>query len=233
MMQQLFRIAKQLLNIQLTTLYFFTKPSFKLKVYETTLDVLQQTRVISGYTLIFLSLWITAPSLVSAKSASNDLPENATAKSYGEGWNCNQGYRERKGACFAVRVPANAYPTNKTYGKGWECKRGFREAVNACEQIKVPQNGYLDYTGIKVKCDRGYLLVKKHCVLIKVPENGYLKASSYGPGWECERGYRADRGACKPFKVPENAYISYSGKEWECSKPHVKKRGKCILPVKN
>lgn len=231
-MQQLFRIAKRLLNIQLTTLYFFAKSSIKLKVYEITLDGLQRTRVISAYIVIFLSLWVTSPSLVFAKDVSNDVPENATAKRYGDGWNCNQGYRESKGACAAVKVPANAYPTNKTYGQGWKCKRSFREVNNTCNHIKVPENGYLDYSGIKVKCDRGYLLVNKNCEVIKVPANGYLEKSSYGPGWTCKRGYRADKGACIALKIPENAHIGFSGKVWECNKPYIKKQNNCILPVK-
>ena len=228
-MQHLFRIAKRLLNIQLTTLYFFTKSSFNLKIYKMALDGLQRTRVISAYILIFLSLWATAPNLVYAKGVSNGMPENASAKSYGDGWNCNIGYRENKGACTALKIPANAYPTNKTYGQGWECKRSYREINETCDYIKVPKNGYLDYSGIRVKCNRGYLMVKKTFEVINVPANGYLEESSYGPGWTCERGYRADKGACIALKIPENAHIGYSGKVWECDKPYTKKQNNCIL----
>ena len=233
-MQQLFRIAKRLLNIQLTTLYFFAKSSINLKAYKITLDGLQRTRVISAYILIFLSLWVTTPSLVFAKGVSYDVPKNATAntKSYGNRWNCNKGYRESKGACTTIKVPTNAYPTNKTYGQGWECKRGFREVSGTCIHITVPENGYLDYSGITVKCDRGYLLVNKTCEAIKVPANGYLVESSLGSGWTCERGYRADKGACIALKIPENAHIGYSGKAWECNKPYIKKQNNCILSVK-
>ena len=233
MTQQLFRITKRLLNTQLTILYFFAQSSINLKVYEIALDGFQQIRVISAYILIFLSLWVTAPNLVFAEGVSNDVPENATAKRFGDGWNCNQGYRESKGACAAVKVPANAYPTNKTYGQGWKCKRSFREVNDACYPIKVPKNGYLDYSGIKVKCDRGYLLVNKTCKAIKVPANGYLEVSSYGPGWKCERGYQADKGACIALKIPANAHIGYSGKKWECNKPYIEKQNNCIFPVKN
>jgi len=234
MMQQLFRTTKWLLNIQLTALYFFAKSSINLKVYKISLNGLQRTRVISTYILIFLSLWVTTtPSLVFAKGASNDIPENASAKSYGDGWNCNKGYRKSKGVCAAIVVPANAYPTNKSYGQGWECKRSYREVDNTCNYIKVPEHAYLDYSGVKVKCDRGYLMVKKKCEVIKVPANGYLEESSYGPGWKCERGYRVGDGACIALKIPENAHISYSGKAWDCNKPYTRQQNSCILPAKN
>ena len=231
-MHQLFRIAKRLLNIQLTTLYFFTKSSINLKENEITLDSLQRKRIISAFILIFLSLWVTASNLAFAKDVSNEVPENATAKTYGDGWNCNQGYRVRKGACIAVTLPANAYLTNKTYRQGWECQRSFLRINNTCVPIKVPINGYLDYSGIKVKCERGYLLVNKTCEAIKVPANGYLKESSFGPGWTCERGYRASKGNCIALKIPKNAHIGFSGKVWECNKPYIKKQDNCILPVK-
>ena len=236
-MQQLFKIAKRLLSIQLTTLYFFSKSPISLNAYEITLNKLQRSCVISAYMLIFLALWGATPSSVFAKGNSNEvlngIPENASARSYGSGWNCNKGYRESEGACDEIIVPANAYATNKTYGKGWECKRSFLEVNNSCNFIKVPENAYLDYSGNKVKCDRGYLMVNKTCELIKVPANGFLDVSSYGPGWKCLRGYRADNGVCIALKIPENAHIGYSGKAWECNNPYTRKQNQCVLTVKN
>lgn len=232
MMQQLFRTPKLLLNLQLPTLHLFTYSSINLKIYEITLNGLQRTRVISAYVLMFLFLWLSAPNHVFAKGVSDEIPENATAKSYGNGWNCNMGYRESKGACTAVMVPDNAYPTNRTYGKGWECKRGFREYDKHCQHIMVPENGYLDYSGTRVKCDRGYLMVNKICDAIKVPANGYLKDSSYGSGWTCERGYRENKTDCVALNIPENAHIGFSGNVWECNMPYIKKKNNCILSIK-
>jgi len=228
---ELTRTTQQLLKIQSATFYFVTKSFTHLKRYGIVLSRLQGTRTMPAYILIFLL--VIVPGLVFAKETSTKTPENATAKSYGSGWNCNPGFRESKGGCATIKIPVNAYPTNKTYGQGWECKRGFREVNNNCNHIKVPKNGYLDYSGIKVKCDRGYLLVNKTCKAIKVPVNGYLKESSYGSGWTCERGYRANKGACVALKIPENAHIDYSGKAWECNKPYSKKQNNCILQVKN
>ena len=230
-MLQLFNVSKRLLNKPLTPLSFFEKFSIHLKGSKIQLNGLLRPRFTSVYTLLFLSLWVSSPSLVFAKDAPKEVPENATANRYGDGWSCDKGYRESQGACAAIKVPANAFPTNKSYGQGWECIRGFKQNDNKCNQIKVPKNGYLDYSGVRVKCNRGYLMVNKICNVIKVPANGYLEPSAYGPGWTCERGFRADDDTCIALKVPKNAHIGYSGKVWECNNPYIKKNNNCIMPV--
>ena len=53
------------------------------------------------------------------------MPANAQPKSYGEGWECDRGYRRGGDVCLAIVVPENAYATNRTYGAGWECLHGF------------------------------------------------------------------------------------------------------------
>lgn len=184
----------------------------------------------STYSLIIFSLLVTSPGFVCAKNDAIDVPVNATAKSYGTGWSCNKGYREKNNACEAIIIPDNAYSTNKTYGIGWECNRGYRKIDDACVVIKIPVNGYLDFDGKKVKCNRGYLMVDKFCKVINVPANGYLTKSSYGPGWECERGYQANKNACIPVKLPENSHINFSGNNWECDKPYQRQNNQCTLP---
>jgi hypothetical protein len=105
--------------------------------------------------LILLAFLATRPGVAFTQDGAAEIPENAHAKSYGSGWECDQGYRDFNGACEAVQVPANAYSTSlsASYGRGWECDHGYRAADEAC-------------------------------VAVKVPENGYLAASAYGPGWQ-------------------------------------------------
>lgn len=76
-------------------------------------------------------------------AATEEVPANAQASTYGPGWECDAGFRETDGACNAIVLPANAYPTNRSYGPGWECNRGYTEAGNACEKIEIPENAYL------------------------------------------------------------------------------------------
>jgi len=82
-----------------------------------------------------------------AESSSAMFPENAHAKSYGTGWECNPGYRQVENSCAALEVPANAFPTNASYGAGWECKRGYQEISGTCTMINVPAHGHLNVYG--------------------------------------------------------------------------------------
>jgi H+/Cl- antiporter ClcA len=41
------------------------------------------------------------------------LPENAHTRSYGGGWQCDQGFRPADGACVEAVVPENAYATTR------------------------------------------------------------------------------------------------------------------------
>ena len=225
-----FGFTRRLLNILFANYYFGRVFFVKSNTKRIALCRFRRTRSMSICALIFLPLLAAAPGLIYAKGGSIEVPENSTAKSYGGGWNCDKGYRESSGACVAVKVPANAYPTNKSFGRGWECNRGYQQINESCGPIKVLVNGYLDYSGDKWKCNRGFLMVDKTCVAIKVPANGYLNESSSRPGWKCERGYRADKEACVALKIPENAHINYSGNNWDCNRPFRKRQGRCELP---
>ena len=87
--------------------------------------------------MTLIGFLMTAPGDVSAMKNSAGMPKNAHAKEYGSGWSCDRGYREVKGRCIAVKVPANAYPTDTSFSRGWECGRGFRDIKDACVAIKV------------------------------------------------------------------------------------------------
>ena len=64
----------------------------------------------------------------SAEIPGAERPENAHAKRYGVGWECDYGYRAVDGACVAIRVPANGYLFDSSYGPGW------RDAIAAIER---------------------------------------------------------------------------------------------------
>ena len=93
---------------------------------------------VSIHSLILLTLLAVVPGVVFAQGGSVGMPQNAGAKSYGGGWECDQSYREVDGACTAVMVPLNAYLSATSYGTGWECGRGYREHDEACIAIDVP-----------------------------------------------------------------------------------------------
>lgn len=165
-----------------------------------------------------------------AQESPLQVPANATARQYGSGWDCDQGYREREGTCAVVGLPANAFPTNYSFGPGWECSHGYRSTEDSCAAIAVPSNGYLDDSGDSWKCNRGYRAVDDRCVVIHVPESGYLTDSSVGTGWACNRGYRAVDDVCVAIEVPEHGYlwdVSY-GSGWRCERGYRAFEEACI-----
>ena len=179
--------------------------------------------------LAFLTVQ-TVPGVVAAESVSAAIPDNARAKNYGSGWECNEGYREKDGLCAVIEVPANAYPTKSSNGKGWKCSWGHREEDNACIAIEVPANAYLDGSGDIWTCDRGFRKVADACVAIQVPANGYLVDSSYGTGWACNRGFRAVGNDCVAVELPRNAHLDYTGQDWDCNRPYLRQYDICVLP---
>jgi hypothetical protein len=184
--------------------------------------------------------WIFAAPLIAAlvcgfagagsvQAASGGLPANASAKSYGDGWTCDRGFRATGGACQPIEVPENALATQTSYGRGWECRRGFEEVNGRCNAIAIPANAYLNAAGTRWECDRGFRPLDNRCTAIEVPENGYLTGSDFGSGWKCERGFRATGTACLRIELPANAHIDYSGNDWECDRPYSKLPDGCVL----
>jgi len=179
--------------------------------------------------IIFTSL-TTTPGFVIAQNISVDIPENAQAKNFGSGWECDPGYRAANNSCVAIKVPENAYSTNTTYGRGWKCSWGYLRADDTCIVIEIPANAYLNSHGDRWECDRGYRAEREGCIMVKIPTNGYLLHTSYGPGWKCNRGYRAIRERCVALNVPKFAHIDFSGDDWECNRPYRKQQDRCELP---
>lgn len=169
-----------------------------------------------------------------SQTATQSMPENASAKSYGDGWECDIGFRLNGDACIAVVVPQNAYDTNRSYGSGWECLYGFRKTDDAaCVAVDVPEGGYLDPSGERWRCLRGYIKVDDTCQEVMVPENAYLVDVASGSAWTCERGFEATGDQCIPIAVPANAYLNGSryGQPWTCERGFFEQAGLCEAVV--
>ena len=111
-------------------------------------------------------------SLSSASAGTGNLPANATARSWGEGWDCRHGFLEAGGSCTEIRVPDNAFLNDRSYGKGWSCHRGYREADDKCIEIMVPANAHLldGSYGDGWACERGYIKLGDRCQAITIPD---------------------------------------------------------------
>ncbi|WP_299971654.1 hypothetical protein [uncultured Roseobacter sp.] len=181
---------------------------------------------------IFALLLLAMPAF--AQSNGQLMPENSSAKSYGDGWQCNKGYRLNGDACAAVIVPENAFETNHRYGPGWECFHGFsRSNEGACAEVIVPEGGFLDPSGERWHCQRGFLKIDDICQEIVLPANAHLADTSYGSEWVCERGFRADGDACIAIAVPLNAYLNTSsyGQPWTCERGYFEQDDLCAAVV--
>ena len=109
------------------------------------------TAVVLLMGLIVAVLLLALPAV--AQTAAQPIPENALAISYGDGWECNIGFRPNENVCVAIVVPQNAYHTNLSYGSGWECLYGFRRTDEvAYVAAKVPEGGFLDLSGERWRC---------------------------------------------------------------------------------
>ena len=93
------------------------------------MNKIRRTRANSIHSLILLVALATVPDIVFAQGASAGMPKNASAKSYGSGWECNRGYRRADRACAAIIVPSNAYLSPS--GDRWECDRGYSKIDEA------------------------------------------------------------------------------------------------------
>ena len=179
--------------------------------------------------LAVCALLSVAPPL-HAQTALQPIPENASPQSYGDGWECDIGYRLNAGNCSAVIVPKNAYETNRTYGRGWECFHGFRVEGDAdCVAVAVPEGGFLEPSGERWHCLRGFIKLDDTCQEINLPANAYLADTSYGLPWVCERGFEAVDDACVAIAVPANAYLNTSsyGQPWTCERGFFEQDGSC------
>lgn len=75
------------------------------------IHLLMLLSLLTAQLLMLLALLTAVTDRVFAKDGTVEIPEHASAKKYGSGWECDRGYREVKEACIAVKVPTNAYPT--------------------------------------------------------------------------------------------------------------------------
>ena len=125
---------------------------------------IQELCVIAILCMTSSMLFVGFPGQALAQATAGQIPENAEARSYGDGWRCNPGYRESNGACAAIEIPANGYATSSSYGKGWECDRGYRADGNACIAVTVPENAHLYFSGNDWECDKPYNKRSDRCV---------------------------------------------------------------------
>ncbi|SMX25707.1 hypothetical protein [Boseongicola aestuarii] len=168
--------------------------------------------------------------LIAIPAFAQSIPDNAKAKGYGKGWECNAGFRPSEGRCVTIVVPQNAYATNRTYGRGWACHHGFSVSdKKECLAVFVPDGGFLDASGERWRCTRGFARVGETCQEVVLPANAYLSATSRGSAWACGRGFEVKDDGCAEIAVPSNAFLNSSGygQPWSCERGFFEQDGRC------
>ncbi|WP_316229218.1 hypothetical protein [Bradyrhizobium sp. SZCCHNR1070] len=151
--------------------------------------------------------------IISHACVAQQIPRNAHANAYGNGWTCDRGFRNSNGQCIVVQMPPNA--DLDIYGSGWTCKRGFRNNNGQCVVVQIPANAELDIYGSGWTCKRGFRNNGGQCVAVQIPQNAELDL--YGSGWTCKRGFRNNGGQCAAVQIPQNAELDAYGSGWTCS----------------
>jgi hypothetical protein len=126
---------------------------------------MQQVHATSICVLVLLVLVVAAPGSVFARGDSVELPGNASENKFGNGWECDHGYRMVDETCVAIKVPANGYLTDSTHGSGWACDHGYRAVKEACVAVKVAENAHLNFSGSDWECNRPYRKKLNKCSL--------------------------------------------------------------------
>lgn len=77
-----------------------------------------------------LALLVMAPAVGKADGGAAGMPENARAKGYGPGWECDRGYRPVGETCAAVAMPKNAHLDYS--GNNWGCNPPYQRRQEQC-----------------------------------------------------------------------------------------------------
>ena len=80
--------------------------------------------------LISLMVFAGATESAKAQGVAGAIPANASAKTYGSGWECGHGYRKTQATCVAVQLPENAHLDFS--GNDWECNKPYSKRMQAC-----------------------------------------------------------------------------------------------------
>ncbi|MCB9060956.1 MAG: hypothetical protein H6622_05505 [Halobacteriovoraceae bacterium] len=78
------------------------------------------------------------------------------------GWECKDGFIQRRDKCLKLQIPKNAVLNEDNHT--WSCLSGYRKYRNVCKKIKLPKNAHLTEDGHDWICSEGYTRSKHHCI---------------------------------------------------------------------
>lgn len=79
-----------------------------------------------AFALAPLMIFAGSIGLAKAPDVEHPTPANASANTYGSGWQCDSGFHKANDGCVVVQVPANAHLNLS--GGDWGCNDAVRSA---------------------------------------------------------------------------------------------------------
>ena len=145
---------------------------------------------------------------LSTQCWSQDIAENASKNSYGDGWECNKGFYKSGSQCQKVQIPKNA--GLDVYGSGWKCNEGFKKVDNSCLVMTQSEQ--------KQQLEK----VKKLTTQMQCPSVGTCKYSADGSSVSCGSqsgtcAYSADGSSVSCGGQSGTCAYSADGKNMSCA----------------
>ena len=81
-----------------------------------------------------IALTLCSATLRAQSDTTENLPENAYHNTYGDGWECERGFKKVRDRCAPIKVPENA--SLNAYGRDWACDRGYLKENETCIKIR-------------------------------------------------------------------------------------------------
>jgi hypothetical protein len=94
---------------------------------------MRRTYALYMFPLIYLLLLAAVPDHAFGQDRSVGIPEHASAKRFGSGWECDRGHRAAREACVALEIPEYAHLDYS--GNDWVCNEPYRKQQGRCARI--------------------------------------------------------------------------------------------------
>ncbi len=145
------------------------------------------------------------------------------------GWRRERGFRATGQKCVEIELPPNALLMRFLFSApAGNVSAAMNSASVRCDGAAATAAANDVRQAKRLRCDRS--ASPQDCVPVSHPGLIAISTSS-GQSWRCERGFRRVLAACIAVVVPENAHIDYSGADWACNPPYVKKNEACSTDV--
>ncbi|MFL6601762.1 MAG: hypothetical protein ACJ8R9_10550 [Steroidobacteraceae bacterium] len=125
-----------------------------------------------------------------------DIPTHAHFSASGQGWDCDDGFRQVAGFCVLDSQDAPRRMASEVFDGQWRCRAGYQRTNGSCVLPTAPPHASLVGDGDRWECDWGFRKLGSRCEEVTPPAHGYIDAS--GRDWVCFPGFERSSDHCVP-----------------------------------